>query len=235
MSLKAKDVLQTAAQLLIDEDNTRWTLPELAGYLNDGLLEVANKKPTATSTTITINLKQGTLQSIDTKYNQFLRAVRNISNKDGSDKGGMVITTVDRATLDAVDPYWHDESFNPPRTDVRHFIFDETDPYAFYVYPPNSGNGRIEVVVSKVPAKVEPNGSVDSIDSYNVTVDIRETYKNTLIDYVMYRAHSKDNQIASSAQRAVAYYQQFMNSLGLKLQNEMRMSPNMKASGATAQ
>lgn len=235
MSLKAKDVLQTAAQLLIDEDNTRWTLPELASYLNDGLLEIANQKPTATSTTITIELDAGTLQRIDPKYNQFLRAVRNINTKGGVDKGGMAITTVGREMLDSVDPYWHDESFTPPRTEVAHFIFDETDPYAFYVYPPNSGKGKIEVVVSKVPEKVKANGIDTAMTSYDVTVDIRETYKNTLISYVMFRAHSKDNQVASSAQRAVAYYQQFMNSLGLKLQNEMGMSPNMKASGATAQ
>jgi len=233
MSLKANSVLKTAGELLVDEEYTRWTVSELAGYLNDGLLEIALQKPTATSENILIELVKGTYQVLPQKYQQFLKVVRNVlEEENGERKGGPIVNTVDRQTLDVQEPYWHDENHVPFKTYVKHFVFDETDPLTFYVYPGNDGTGKIEAVVSLIPEQI--NTVSNDIDDYNVDIELKKTYRNALVDYVMYRAHSKDAQIAGSAQRAALHYQQFANSIGMKLNNEMRLSPNVKSNGGVA-
>lgn len=234
--LKANSLLKTAGDQLLDAKYTRWTLTELAGHLNDGLREITVQKPTATAQNIVVSLQRGTLQKLPDNYQQFLRAVRNVTVGDDDLRiGGPIITTAQRAILDAQNPYWHDEHAVPARQFVRHFIFDETDPMTFYVYPPNDGTGTIEAVVSKIPDKVEATGNPEELASYDVVVDIKETYANALLDYVLYRAHAKDSQNAGNAQRAALHYQQFANSLGIRMTNEINLSPNVKSNGGTSQ
>jgi DUF971 family protein len=86
-----------------------------------------------------------------------------------------------------------------------------------------------------VPAGI-PNvtANVDALGSYAVQIDIQDIYTSPILDYVLYRAYSKDASFAGSAQRAAAHYSQFANALGAKLQNEATRNINVKAAQENA-
>lgn len=232
--MNAKDTLERAGRILLDEDYTRWTLTELVEWLNDALREIALQKPSATAKNLVIDLVEGTLQTLPEKYNQFLRVIRNVDIVDGKRVGATVVTTCQRSVLDAQQPNWHSNKYVRFRPYARHFVFDETDPLTFYVYPGNDGTGHIEAVVSAIPDPVVATGESDAMASYNEPVDISDVYANAVLDYMLYRAYCKDAQNAGAVARATMYYGQFATSIGIKTNVESRTSPNVKATGATA-
>lgn len=221
MSFTARDILWAVRTALQDTSNTRWTLEEMRVYLNDGLKEIALYKPTATSEMRVMALASGTYQTLPDGVN-LLRVIRNITSAvDATPRiAGKIITPIDRAVLDAQFPGWHDTTVVPFSATVLHVMSDEMNPRAFYVYPGNDGTGRIEAIVSTVPAEVAAPANPLDIDGYTATIDLPDLYENVLRTYVLYRCYEKDSGIPGSAQRAVAHYQQFANALGIKQQVE---------------
>lgn len=230
MTVNAKALLDRARRVIQDETNVRWPLPELRLWLNDALREIGLVKPTAYSTSAVITLSQGTLQRLPDAYTSVMRIVRNLkSTTDSPRQGGAAIRTVDRETLDAQSPNWHDGTKLKYQKTVRNAAFESADPRAFYVYPGNDGTGVVEAIVSKIPTAVPAPGSgVDDINNYDVNIDIHDIYSNVLLDYILFRAYSKDAQYAGSAQRAAAHYALFSNALGVKVANEGALNPNVK-------
>lgn len=234
--MKASEVMNRASRILLDEEYTRWTMTELAEWLTDALREVAMQVPTATARNIVINLVEGTFQQLPATCQQLLRVVRNVDIVGDNRVGKSVITIVDRNALDSQNPNWHDGNMVRFKPYARHFVFDETDPLTFYVWPGNDGTGHIEAVVSVIPNAVQAASGADpeDINSYSMDLDIRDVYANLILDYTLYRAYCKDSQNAGAAQRAALYYQQFAQSLGIKANASMVNSPNFKATGGNA-
>lgn len=234
--MKASELMMRASLILQDEDYTRWTMTELARWVTDALREVALYVPTATARNIVIPLVEGTRQTLPKDCAQLLRVVRNVDMEGDNRVGKGVITIVDRRLLDSQNPNWHDGQYQRFKPYARHFVFDETDPLTFYVWPGNDGTGNIEAVVSVIPKAVVADEGKDpeSLDSYGMTIDILDIYANLMLDYTLYRAYCKDSQNAGAAQRAALYYQQFTSALGIKSNSEMMNSPNFKATGGNA-
>lgn len=230
MTVNAKALLDRARRIIQDETNVRWPLPELRLWLNDSLREIGLIKPTAYSYSAILPLSQGTLQRLPDAYASVMRVVRNLkTDADSPRQGGAAIRTVDREMLDAQVPNWHDSAKTKYQKVVKHVVFESSDPRAFYVYPGNDGTGVVEAIVSKIPTSVSAQVSnVDDINSYDVAIDIHDIYSNVILDYMLYRAYSKDSQYAGSAQRAALYYAAFSNALGVKIANEGALNPNVK-------
>lgn len=234
--MKASETMKRASRILLDEDYTRWTMTELADWLTDALREVALQVPTATARNMVLNLVEGTFQKLPATCQQLLRVVRNVDVEGDNRVGKGVVTIVDRNALDAQNPNWHDGQYVRFKPYASHFIFDETDPLTFYVWPGNDGTGHLEAVVSVIPNPVVPDAGSDpeNIDSYSMELDILDVYANLILDYTLYRAYCKDAQNAGAAQRAALYYQQFSQALGIKANAASVNSPNFKATGGTA-
>lgn len=234
--MKASEIMMRASRILLDEDYTRWTMTELADWVTDALREVALQVPTATARNIVIALVEGTRQRLPDNCQQLLRVVRNVDVEGDNRVGKGVLTIVDRRLLDSQDPNWHDGQYVRFKPYARHFVFDETDPLTFYVWPGNDGTGNIEAVVSVIPKAVTADEGADAetLTSYGMTIDILDVYANLLLDYTLYRAYCKDSQNAGAAQRAAMYYQQFATALGIKSNSAMMNSPNFKATGGNA-
>jgi len=227
-ALVAKDVLKRVRTILQDAGNVRWTLSELVDGLNDGLLEICFIKPSAMSQTTVLLMDEGTYQSLDPAHTQLLRVTRNITSAVGVTPrvSGPVITPIEREILDQQIEGWHDTAIVPFSATVRHVITDNLSPREFYVFPGNDGTGAIEAVVAVEPSKIQtPNDPLD-IDQYTSEIDISPVYQSVLIDYMLYRAFSKDMQMAGSAQRAMAHYQNFNNALGARRQIEGLANPD---------
>ncbi len=230
MTINAKDLLDRARRVLNDETSERWPLSEMRLWLNDSLREIALIKPTAFSDSIVVSLFAGTLQRLPDGYFSVMRVVRNLkTNANSPRQGAASIRTVDMTMIDAQSPNWHDSTKVKQQKVVKNVAFESSDPRAFYVYPGNDGTGIVEAIVSKIPTSVSaPASNADDINSYDVNIDIHDIYSNVILDYMLYRAYSKDANYAGSAQRAALYYTAFANALGVKVANEGALNPNVK-------
>lgn len=230
MTINAKNLLDRARRLIQDETSVRWPLPELRLWLNDALREIAVIKPTAFSDSIVFVLAPGTHQRLPDGYFSIMRVVRNLKSiTDYPRQAGNAVRTVDLAMLDAHNANWHDSAKVKFQKIVKNATFDAADPRSFYVYPGNDGTGIVEVIVSKIPTFIAaPASNPDSLESYDVPIDAQDIYFNVILDYVLYRAYSKDASYAGSAQRAMAYYAAFTNGLNAVLGNDTVRNPNTK-------
>lgn len=208
MTFKAMDVMERVATTLQDEDSVRWPAAELHNYLNDGLREIVTLKPNALSTTVNLELVAGTKQVLPATYTVLSRVSRNMTD---ASTGSTAIRALDsRSIMDSMVPGWQDASIVPNAAKVVHVIHDMADPNVFYVVPGNDGNGMIEAVVGVLPtASPVPASSPGSISSYTDDLDMPDIYMNALVDYLLFRAYSKDARIAGSSARAQAHYQLF--------------------------
>lgn len=229
---QARDIMKRAGVLLNDEDHTRWTLSELADWINEGVRAIILAKPSAHTTSRTVALEQGTLQQVPTEGAPeqplaLVRLVRNMKGDSAGADGGKIITLVARDLLDAQEPYWHDRNHTPWRKEARHYVYDEANPLEFYVYPGNDGSGLVEMVLATCPPPVMPPTQADDVEQWTAPIGLPEPYSVPLLDYVLFRAHSKDDE-AGAPGRAMAHYQTFASAIGLKIQVEGATSPNAK-------
>lgn len=225
----ASDLLTRAATLLQDADHTRWPLPELVNWLNDGVRAVLLAKPSANSRSVALTLVLGTLQSLtNASHLSLLRVPRNLTSPGPPPVGGRVIRPTTREVLDASAPNWHVQAETPFKKEVRQLVFDEANPREFYVYPGNDGTGLVEAVVSVLPDQVAASGDAALLASYSAELPLAEPYSIVLLDYVLYRAFGKDD-VAADVSRAQLHLQAFMGALGIKAKAESGNSLNSRA------
>ena len=62
-------------------------------------------------------------------------------------------------------------------------------------------------------------------------ITLNDIYGNVILDYMLYRAYSKDSDYAGNAQRATNHYTAYNNSLGNRVQVEQIVTPNMDETG----
>lgn len=228
----ASDLMARARIVLQDEDSVRWPLAELSDWINDGLREISRQAPSAFARTDDLVLVAGVKQALPDAYTRMLRPIVN-APFEGADRAPRVaVTVVDQFTLDIVQPDWHSE--RRKRQQVRHVMLDEAAPRTFYVYPSNDGTGRLRAVMAVRFAPVVAAGAADALASYAAEVGVDDLYANALLDYVLYRAFSKDAQYAGSMQRAAAHFSQFGAAVNMQMGADASMSANRKPGVAGA-
>lgn len=216
--------MEQAGIVLLDEDHIRWPLAELASWINLAVKAIVLAKPSASSRSIVIELAEGTLQHVPQTGTPtplgLLRIVRNIEKVGPPRVGGRIVNATPRAALDAAEPDWHNPRRVRFRKEVRQYVFDESTPLEFYVYPGNDGTGLVEAAVSVLPAAVAPT---DDLAAWDVEIGLPEPYSEPVLNYVLYRAYAKDDPAKSSG-----YYSQFATAIGIKIQVEGASSPNAR-------
>lgn len=211
MAVTAQQLIDRARLTLADPNATRWTDAELIKYINDGQREVVLYKPDASSANTDVELVAGSKQTMPSDSVRLVAVVRNTHSQYKR-----AVRAVPRETLDRFRPNWHSDR---ETTEVQHFIFDENDQNVFYVFPPNDGEGQVEVVYTKTPTDVSTGTD---------TLGVTDAYANAVLDYTLYRAFSKDADIPSSAQRANGHYQALMNAISGKGQIDALVSPQVE-------
>lgn len=224
MAFTARDVLTRASTLLQDAGNTRWTLPELLGWLNDALAEIPNLAPEAVSEIAVIPMALGTMQTKPADAAQILRVNCNVTG-NGPYTRGRVITPIKRQILDAQIPGWQATATLPFQSVVSHFVEDDAMNGEFLVAPGNDGTGKIEVVIAKRPTQIAVPANPLNIDSYTATVDLDEMFRPACVNYVMSQALLKDIGIPNGPQRAAGHYQSFLTAFGIRQAKESSVNP----------
>lgn len=218
MTVAVNTLVSRAATILQDVAAIRWSATELVGWLNDAQREIVLLKPDANAVTETIALAVGTKQALPTGGNRLLKVVRNMTALSGT--GGRVVRLVEAESLDSVVPDWHKANVTGDAahgTIVKNYTYSEQNPRVFYVYPGMSSvNAWVEIVYSKDPTTV----------SAGENIGLPDIYANAILDYMLYRAYSKDMDFAPQQARAQTHYQLFMNSIVGKGRIDAFSTPN---------
>jgi hypothetical protein len=208
-TITGQAIVDRARRILQDTTagGTRWLDAEVLDWINDAQREIVLLKPNSYSSVEELTLVQGTKQTLPAEGLLLLTVVRNVGDK--------AVRRVDRNILDSENPDWH---MSVASALVEHYIFDEDAPETFWVYPPQPVSpGSVEVIFSKAPGDLATLASV---------LTLNDIYMNVVLDYLLYRAYSKDTDYAGNQQRAANHYNGFNNSLGVKSQVELTSSPN---------
>jgi len=219
MAVTVQSVIDRVQTVIQDTTGVRWpVVAELVLWINDAQREVALLKPDASASNTTITLATGTKQDIPSAGNRLLKVVRNMSAASGG-TGKRAVRLVNREVLDGQSPDWHDPAVagDAAHTNIiKHYIYDETNPRNFYVYPGVAGNAYLEIIFSANPTTVAQNGSLS----------IPDIFANAIMNYVLYMAYMKDAEYAGNAQRASSHFQLFTASVTGKAQVDLVTSPN---------
>lgn len=214
----ASAIISRARTVLTDSDGSRWTDSELLGWVNDGQRAIALVRPDASVADTAVSLVAGTKQSIPANGLRLLDVMRNM-NADGS--GGRSVRNVDRDILDTQDFNWHSTT---QAQVIKNFVYDNRNPKIFYVYPPAAVGAILEIIYSQNPTDCDTTSS---------TIFLADIYAEPLLNYVLYRAYSKDAEFAANAQLSASYLAVFNSMLGIKTKKDASYSPDLNSKGAS--
>lgn len=212
----AKTILDRVAIQLMDDTNIRWTRSELLSWLDEAQKQIVMMAPSSTTTVVVMPLTKGTRQELPTDGWILLDIYRNVLD-EASQFYGRVVKQTSRSMLDRFSPNWHVEN---PNTEVDSYIYSIEDKRAFWVYPPNTGLGKIELNYSRVPKPI-----TDESDE----LDVSYLYDGALADYVLYRACSKDAEYAAGVNLASRYLDTFTAVVSGKVRNELANDPEIES------
>jgi hypothetical protein len=219
MTTTAQSVIRRATDTLQDVTSVRWAVNELVRYLNDGQREIVLHRPDSMATTSTVTCIAGTRQTLPANGAKLIDISRNMAA--GSTKRSVRMVT--RDILDSQVPSWHNLTGN---IETVHFIYDPRDPRVFFVYPPALTTTQLEVVYAAYPTDItEPaDGAVYTAVTGNITLP--DIYGNALLDYILFRAYSKDSEYAGNSQRSQGHYAAFATAIGIEVQATVGVAPN---------
>lgn len=84
---------------------------------------------------------------------------------------------------------------------------------------PAAGQGYVELVYGASPTDTTLGG----------TITLDDIYQNVLVDYILYRAYSKDTEYAADQNRAATHQNAYIAALTGKAKVEVGANPNSMA------
>lgn len=220
-TIKVREVIKRVEDVLQDS-NVRWPRIELQNWLNESYLQIVQLRPDSNAKTGTFTCVAGTRQTITTGFASALRIIDIVRNlASASDK--KVVRLINRSVLDDQRPAWHTDTAT---VNIQNYTFDVRQPKSFFVYPPATTAAQLEVVYADLPtAHALSAANLDPASSSSDVILVDDTYISAIIDWILYRAFSKDAEFAANAARAGAHYQTFMSSIGTKTQSDVASAP----------
>lgn len=226
MSILAKDIIARAASLAADLGAVHWKTSELVGYLNEAKRQMLADRPDVFAVTSVLPLVAGVRQALPSRATKLLDVLGNAS--------GEPMRQVDRSSLDFSMPGWRSAT---AASAVRNWTYDLRDPLVFEVYPPATADAQLRVVCATEPTDIEAPGSPTALaDAVTGSLPISAAFFSPLVDWVMYRAFSKDGQHPANAARAATYLQSYRQALGLEVEATATVRPRSgKPGGETTE
>lgn len=201
--ITVNSLVDKTSRTLQDTGATRWTSAELIEYLNDGQRDATLLLPSVSVMNAAVQLLPGaTKQALPDGGFMLIDIPRNMGAAGSTP--GTVIRSCSREVLDSQRPSWHSDT--NVRGRIENFIYDPQDPKTYYVYPKAPNPWFVQIVCSVSPVTAVAGG----------VISIDDLYANALYDYMLYRAYSKDSEVAQNEALAAAHNQLFRTALGVK-------------------
>jgi hypothetical protein len=225
-TVKVTDIIRRVEDVLQDT-NIRWPRTELQNWMNESYLAITLARPDANAKTGSFTCAAGTRQVLSSEFPSSLRLL-DVTRNLATNSGYKVIRLVARSVLDDQRPAWHAETGT---TAIQHFTFDPRQPKEFFVYPPATTAAEIEVVYTDSPgATTLTESQLDPAGSDATVILLDDIYMSPMIDWILYRAYSKDAEYGANEQRAQAAYGAFNAALATKNQVDSAVSPSNMSS-----
>lgn len=205
--MSIKQLIDTCLQDLQDPKGVRWTRTELLGYFNEAQRQLATLRPDQVAVSMEIDLEPGYKQRLPGNVLALLDITHNVS------RTARRITKTMAWQLDVLQPTWRSMQ---PALEALHFMYDIRLPLDFTVYPPVRIGAKVGASVA-----VAPNEATDETSKPGVPA----TWMDTLRNYVLFRAYSKDAEYGGNTQLASAALQLFNNALGVQAQAAQQVAP----------
>lgn len=233
MTIAASSILRRAVDLLQDQTSVRWPMHELVRYLNDAQRIIVKARPDVMNTATTMTLVVGARQSLKSATantagnaaltpapSKLIEITRNMAGDLSA------ITKVERKMMDAGERGWYSAT---PSISLKHFMFDERDPTAFYVYPPALVTSKVEVMYSAYPTDIaEP--AIGTIWSDVVgNISLPDIYADDVLHLTLFYAYSKDSEYAGNDARSQNYRALVAASLGADIAATVAVAPKPAA------
>jgi hypothetical protein len=224
-TVTARSILDRAWIVVQDtagSSGVRWPEAEMLSWVNDAQREIVLLHPQASVSTSSPVVPTGTRQSLaGLSLSSGIRVIDVIRNMSNAGVPGRAIRLITREVLDAQRPSWHSET----GSEIIHWMYDPRDTKSFYVYPALSSAAisaaaKIELIYSSSPAV---------LDDVTDTIAVDDVYANAILNYVLFRAYSKDAEYAQNVALSQAYYQLFMGALTAKTQIDVASQPSAQA------
>jgi len=132
---------------------------------------------------------------------------------------------VNRAILDDQRPGWHVESGS---ASIQHWMFDPRQPKEFLVYPPATTSAQLEVVyTAPVGEHALSEENLDPSSGSTTTILLDDLYAGPIVDWILYRAYSKDAEYGENQARAAGHFQAFSATIGVKNSTDAAVDPKI--------
>jgi hypothetical protein len=222
MAITAQSIIRRCVETLQDNTSVRWPVAELVRYLNDGQREVVLYRPDSVVTAATITCVAGTKQSVPSGGAKLIEVIRNVAPTSAK----KAVRLTNREILDAQTPAWHNATGT---VDILHFMFDPRDPKTFWVYPPATTSAQVDILYAAYPTDIAEPADGSTYSAVTGNISLQDVFGNSLIDYILYRAYTKDSEYAGNLQRAQAHYASFANALGIEIKATVAVAPAAKS------
>lgn len=213
--IPVQQIIERVTDLLLDkergDDAARWTDDELIRWINDSRMAILVRKPSACGTIANLDLVAGTHQAIPEDGFVLFNVIRNMGTTGTTP--GRSIRRTDMQSMDDADLYWH---ASKPSKEISQFAYDDRTPKDFFVSPPAVAGTKVQISYASIPAEIAAPADTLAIGLENM---------DAVVNYVAYRAKSKDSEYANAAE-AAAFYGAFNDALGVQNQSQSAMSPN---------
>lgn len=225
-------VAETIAEVqksLLDTNGVHYTLPDLASYMHQGELVIGHLRPDELVIEEDLQLVAGTRQNLPANATRLIDVLRN-RGRTGAIAEGPGIRLVERGSLDDMGTGintgldWRtSDSSGAQQTEVWEYNYDGRYPDRFDVFPPMSdGDTWVSVTYEAVPPTYPITaGALD--DPLQVTL-VGMKYKPALIEWCMYRALSREDDLTEASVNGSANYQRFFELLGATISSDSEAS-----------
>lgn len=194
----AQSLVNRAATQLYDLSGVDWPDAELLDYLNEGLAALVTLVPGEFAVPQTVTHVPGTKQQLPLGGLALLRVMHAV---DSLGKPTRAATRFELTAMDAIHPGWHQDRAGP----VRQWGYAPEDRFVYWVYPPSDGSKAvIELALEPTPVGLQD------------ALPVGSRFDGALVDYMLYRAYSKDTEYAGQDGRAALHYQAYRGAVSGK-------------------
>ncbi len=220
-TIKVIDIIRRV-EFVLQDTNIRWPRLELQNWINEAYMAITLLRPDASAKTGTFTCAAGSRQVLTAQFASAIRLL-DVTRNLASSSTKKVVRVVSRSVLDDQKPTWHAETQS---VNIQHYTYDTRQPKEFFVYPPATTSAQLEVVYADVPgAHALSESDLDPTGSNSVVILLDDIYMSPILDWVLYRAYSKDAEYGANEARAAASYSAFNSALGAKTQVDAAVAP----------